>query len=230
MSWRYGRTVVPLVWLCAVGCRLPELRMRPERMAECERENVHLRAVNDRLAQQVKQARKEAEQASHGLARYKALNGEVEVEGSQARLQDAVTRALADTTAVVRMEGGRVVIRAREAFESGQSDLTAEGRALLARIGEVLAEHAAACDIAVAGHTDATQVRGGDATGAGTTNWELSAARALTAMRTLAERSGLDRARFHFRGYGEHHPIASNETAKGRAANRRVEIIVGPAR
>lgn len=56
-------------------------------------------------------------------------------------------------------------------------------------------------------------------------NWELSAARAATVVR-LFEEQGIEPLRMASIGYGQHHPIASNESVEGRARNRRVVIIV----
>lgn len=56
-------------------------------------------------------------------------------------------------------------------------------------------------------------------------NWELSAARAATVVR-LFEEEGIEPSRLASIGYGEHHPVASNDTLEGRARNRRVVIIV----
>lgn len=56
-------------------------------------------------------------------------------------------------------------------------------------------------------------------------NWELSAARAASVVH-LFTRAGVDPARLSAVGYGEYKPIASNETAKGRGKNRRVNIII----
>lgn len=57
------------------------------------------------------------------------------------------------------------------------------------------------------------------------TNWELSAARAATVVRLLSA-GGMDAARLAAVGYGEHRPIADNNTAEGRRANRRVVLLV----
>lgn len=57
------------------------------------------------------------------------------------------------------------------------------------------------------------------------TNWELSAARAATIVRMLAM-EGVKPTRLAAVGYGEFQPVASNETAQGRAKNRRVVLII----
>jgi OOP family OmpA-OmpF porin len=77
-------------------------------------------------------------------------------------------------------------------------------------------------DIAVDGHTDAI---GGDAY-----NQKLSERRAAAVASYLAAH-GVTASRLHTRGYGESHPVASNDTDEGRAQNRRVELnVVGDER
>ncbi|UBM23912.1 flagellar motor protein MotD [Pseudomonas sp. p1(2021b)] len=57
------------------------------------------------------------------------------------------------------------------------------------------------------------------------TNWELSSARAASIVRLLAM-NGVDPARMASVGYGEYQPVASNDTAEGRARNRRVVLVI----
>lgn len=57
------------------------------------------------------------------------------------------------------------------------------------------------------------------------TNWELSAARAASIVRML-NMDGVAAKRLAAVGYGEHHPVASNDSAEGRAKNRRVVLVV----
>ncbi|MHC6226614.1 flagellar motor protein MotD [Pseudomonas sp. X10] len=57
------------------------------------------------------------------------------------------------------------------------------------------------------------------------TNWELSSARAASIVRLLAM-DGVDPARMASVGYGEYQPVASNDTAEGRARNRRVVLVI----
>ena len=58
-------------------------------------------------------------------------------------------------------------------------------------------------------------------------NWELSVARAASAVRFLSE-SGVDSTRLSAVGYGEFNPIASNDTSEGKEQNRRVEVVLFP--
>jgi outer membrane protein OmpA-like peptidoglycan-associated protein len=65
-----------------------------------------------------------------------------------------------------------------------------------------------------------------DSTGSEETNRKLSAARAK-AVRDFLEEQGVSAARMTYGGYGSADPVASNDTAAGRAKNRRVEITLG---
>lgn len=72
-------------------------------------------------------------------------------------------------------------------------------------------------EVLVEGHTDTV--------GADDYNARLSAARARAVEEFLVQ-SGVEPARIETRGYGEHHPVASNANAGGRQLNRRVEVVI----
>ena len=71
----------------------------------------------------------------------------------------------------------------------------------------------------VYGHTDSS--------GDDNYNFDLSQRRALAVANYLSAQ-GVDSRRFAVTGFGETKPIASNATAAGKAANRRVEIQLSP--
>ena len=73
--------------------------------------------------------------------------------------------------------------------------------------------------VRVEGHTDDVPMRGGRFK----SNWELSAARAQSVVRILM-REGLDPRRIQVVGFADVRPREPNETAPGRAANRRIEL------
>jgi chemotaxis protein MotB len=75
--------------------------------------------------------------------------------------------------------------------------------------------------ISIEGHTDNIPI----STARFPSNWELSMSRAIAVLRHLIE-AGLPRTRLRAIGYADTKPLESNETAEGRAANRRVEILV----
>ncbi|QOR39169.1 OmpA family protein [Billgrantia diversa] len=104
-------------------------------------------------------------------------------------------------------------------FDSGQAILTGQGREVLSRLREVLATFEG--DISVEGHTDSIPI----ATARFPSNWELSSGRAIAVLRYLSE-LGLPAERLRAVGYAETRPLDSNETPEGRAANRRVELLL----
>lgn len=57
-------------------------------------------------------------------------------------------------------------------------------------------------------------------------NWELSTARATQIARLLIELDAVQPERLSAAGYAEFHPVDSNDTAQGRASNRRVDLVV----
>jgi chemotaxis protein MotB len=76
--------------------------------------------------------------------------------------------------------------------------------------------------IRVEGHTDNTPIH----TAQFPSNWELSTARATFLLQYLISKTAISPARLPAVGYGEHRPVASNDTAEGRAANRRVDLVI----
>jgi chemotaxis protein MotB len=104
-------------------------------------------------------------------------------------------------------------------FASGQASLSARSTALLGEISRLL-DLAARYPIDVEGNTDNVPIHGQYPS-----NWELSTARASTVVRFLVD-SGVPASRLTATGYADQRPIAGDETAGGRARNRRVEIVV----
>lgn len=124
----------------------------------------------------------------------------------------------------VRIVRGRMVVELAESilFDSGRSDLKLEGQTALTEVAGVLASIQGR-DFQTAGHTDNVPIKSHRFP----SNWELSTARAVTVARFLAEH-GVDPNRLSASGYAETQPVASNETAEGRAQNRRIEIVLMP--
>lgn len=107
-------------------------------------------------------------------------------------------------------------------FDSGQDRLKADGADALKRVGSVLKEFPEK-QVHVAGYTDNVAIKGA-LKKKFPSNKELSDARAENAAQAL--RDGGVTSNLSAAGRGEMNPVASNDTAEGRAKNRRVEIIV----
>lgn len=111
----------------------------------------------------------------------------------------------------------------RVLFDSGRADIKPEGQEVLRQIAAVL-DKVPNRQILVTGHTDNVPVQASRHLFA--TNWELSIARAAVAVRFLAEKAGVEPTRLGAVGYGEYRPVAPNDSAEGRAQNRRIAVVV----
>ncbi|WP_234023347.1 OmpA/MotB family protein [Sorangium cellulosum] len=146
-------------------------------------------------------------------------------EARAARMRDLMgqLKQQIDTGKVhVGLRAGQLVIEVPSdtLFDGARAELRPEGRAALDEIARVLR---AMPDqkFQVAGHTDndVKRMKGSRFT----SSWELSAARAAAVVKRLVER-GMSPRVLSAAGYGEFAPLGPNDTAAGRARNRRIEI------
>ncbi|MHB8551351.1 MAG: flagellar motor protein MotD [Acidiferrobacterales bacterium] len=112
-----------------------------------------------------------------------------------------------------------VEIKASVLYPSGSAKLQADAVPVLAKIAKVLREFPN--PIHVEGFTDNKPIH----TVAYPSNWELSAARAVSVVQ-LFMRAGVDPTRMAAIGFGKFRPVASNDTRMGRNRNRRVVLMI----
>lgn len=105
-------------------------------------------------------------------------------------------------------------------FNSGEATLSEAGRSVMSRLVPALAR-TPGYRVVVEGHTDNMPIQ----TERFPSNWELSTGRAASVVRHF-QGQGIDAARMRATGYADTRPIASNDTAQGRATNRHVEVIL----
>jgi chemotaxis protein MotB len=124
----------------------------------------------------------------------------------------------------VSIARGRMVINLPQdiLFESGSATLAPEGRRTLAEVGQVLSELTDRT-FQVEGHTDTVPI----STERFPSNWELSAARALSVVHLLVG-EGVASVNLSGAAYGEYQPVGDNDTPEGRRLNRRIEIVMLP--
>lgn len=136
-------------------------------------------------------------------------------------IREALQTAKLDSyvSAGIEGDGIRLNIPNSILFASGASDLAGGGRLVIRALGPILA--ATEFVVSVEGHTDNVPIQ----TPRYPSNWELSAQRAATVVRTLVE-SGMASSRLEAVGYGESRPLADNATEDGRAENRRVTLFL----
>jgi chemotaxis protein MotB len=122
----------------------------------------------------------------------------------------------------VRLEPRGLVISLLQSvlFASGQDQVSREALPALSQIAAVLRE--SKNKVALVGHADTIPIhnrRFGN-------NWELSTARSLNLLALLTTEYGIPESRLSIQSYGSNRPLDSNDTEAGRAANRRVEIVI----
>jgi chemotaxis protein MotB len=105
-------------------------------------------------------------------------------------------------------------------FAPGDDAIDPRAQQSLARIAEVLRE--IPNEVRLVGHADASPIHNRRFRN----NWELAVARSQTILEVLNRRYGISDERLSIASYGSRRPAAPNDTADGRATNRRVEFII----
>jgi chemotaxis protein MotB len=106
-------------------------------------------------------------------------------------------------------------------FDSGHAELKATGTPILTEVSHLLVTTRFSNAIAVEGNTDNVPISGGEFP----SNWELSSARANAVLEFFIHH-GVAQSRLTVVGFADQRPVAPNDTADGRALNRRVDVVV----
>ena len=124
----------------------------------------------------------------------------------------------------VKIVDGRMVVALATdvLFSSGSATLSADGKTAIGEVAQVLASIPDR-KYQVEGHTDDVPIK----TAQYPSNWELASGRALTVVKTMIE-AGVPADRISGASFGESKPAVKNDSPEGRAANRRIEIVVVP--
>jgi flagellar motor protein MotB len=158
------------------------------------------------------------------------LDAEQRQRQAEVARREALERALSGPLrdGRITLKDGRIGISGSVLFATGSDQLHPEGRTLLHTLARPLATYLAQRDevLMVSGFTDDLVVAKRGAVRF-EDNWELSAQRALTVVRTLMQ-EGLPPDAVFAAAFGPQQPVASNDTAAGRAQNRRVELSPTP--
>ncbi|WP_430466944.1 OmpA family protein [Winogradskyella ouciana] len=194
-----------------------------ELLAQLEAKEQALAAENERL----EKLKKELENRSKRVAELESVIAAK--DANMRALKDAISKALTNFEGkglTVEQRDGKVYISMENKllFQSGSWSVGTEGRKAVQQLGSVLAENP---DIAILieGHTDNVPYKG-NAQLSG--NWDLSTKRATAIVNILRENPSINPENLTAAGRGEYAPIASNDTAEGRAKNRRIEVILTP--
>lgn len=194
-----------------------------ELLAQLEAKEDALAAENARL----ERLKKELEDRSNRVAELESVIAAKDAAMTQ--LKNAISKALTDFEGkglTVEQRDGKVYVSMENKllFDSGSWAVGSEGQRAVQQLGGVLAVNP---DIAVLieGHTDNVPYQG---TGQLTGNWDLSTKRATAIVNILRENASINPENLTAAGRGEFAPIATNDSAEGKAKNRRIEVILTP--
>jgi chemotaxis protein MotB len=194
-----------------------------ELLAQLEAKEQALATENARL----KKLEKDLKTRSEQVAELESLIAAK--DAAMTALKNAISKALTDFEGkglTIEQRNGKVYVSMENKllFKSGSWAVGAQGRQAVQQLGKVLGDNP---DIAVLieGHTDNVPYKG-NAQLSG--NWDLSTKRATAIVNILRENKAINPENLTAAGRGEFAPIATNDTAEGKAKNRRIEVILTP--
>jgi len=146
----------------------------------------------------------------------------VELLPSLQRLNKQLEDEIDEGKVEVRLEPRGLVVSLRESafFPSGTDRLATDSEPILGKIADVI--RSLPNSIQLEGHTDSIPIHNSRFR----SNWELSCARGIALLDAMTEQFGLEKDRFSVVGRADTIPVAPNDTAEGRARNRRVDLII----
>lgn len=141
-------------------------------------------------------------------------------------LKKELHKQLKDTEVKLEMEKRGLVITLADniLFDSGKAKVKEDAYPTLDKIAATIKNKARDKDIGIEGHTDNVPIKHSG----WKSNRELSTARANEVYHYMVKKGRLEPSKLTTIGYGEFRPVASNNTKKDRAKNRRVEIVILP--
>ena len=142
------------------------------------------------------------------------------INKEEERLKLALANEIEQGYVEIKIEDRTIVVSIQErgSFASGSNKMIGDFVPVLQKMAATVGANPGAVN--VSGHTDSRPIR----TTQFRSNWELSASRAVTVVHALMQEGSIPKNRFRVEGFGDTRPVDSNDTAEGRARNRRVEV------
>jgi len=130
-----------------------------------------------------------------------------------------------DQDVEIKVEKGVVFISISDKmlFKSGKYEVNDRAMEVLGKVAQVL-NSKPEIEFLVEGHTDDVAFKNSCLVD----NWDLSVKRATSVVRILQTKFGIDPKRMTAGGRGQYIPLQGNDTAEGKAANRRTRIVILP--
>ena len=153
-------------------------------------------------------------------------NGKMDADAELQRIRQDLAKEIQAGKAEVMRDGAKIIIRLAEqgSFRSGNADLQPGFMTLLGQVSKTVG--ASTGRVFIEGHTDNVPVVFNERF---RSNWDLSGARAGAVADYMSSTGGLGSGRLSVSGFADTKPLDSNDTAAGRARNRRIEIIIDGA-
>ncbi|MFY8068669.1 MAG: OmpA family protein [Flavobacterium sp.] len=194
-------------------------------LAELEAKQKALTAEQDRL----NKLKKDLETSSKRLAELEKMMADK--DAAMKKLKETLTKSLKAFEGkglTVTEKDGKVYVSMENKllFESGSWTVGAEGKKAVDLVGKVLGDNPE-ISVLIEGHTDNDKITGSIGGGV-ENNWDLSTKRATAIVNILSANAKVKKENLTAAGRGEYAPLLSNETADGKAKNRRIEIILTP--
>lgn len=196
--------------------------------SDLERQQTDRAALEKRLAELVKdkaQLDSSVEEMQEAIAELARRKAEADKRIEEFRQLLGRFQKLIDAGKLeVKIVDGRMIVQLATdvLFKSGSAKLSKEGREAISEVTQILASIPGR-NFQIEGHTDNVPIRSKQYP----SNWELAAARAQSVLQTMLK-AGMPASRVSAASYGEHRPVASNDSKEERAANRRIEIVIVP--
>ncbi len=151
-----------------------------------------------------------------------------ELTKQQEELTKKLQSEIASGDVLIKTREGQLVVDLVDQilFDSGESELNEQGKAVLLKVGETLVKSKDKA-IWVGGHTDDVPISD-KLVAKFPSNWELSTARATNVVRFLQEQAKVPGERLVASGFSQFRPLAGNSTKTGRKKNRRIELALLP--
>lgn len=177
------------------------------------------------LARAANMTQQELEQEKKRLAQMRQLMDQQRqaIEGLRQKMTNALVNFRPEELSVT-VKNGKVYVSLQEnlLFPSGSAVVNPKGKEALGTLAQVLNQNPD-ITVLIEGHTDSIPIKGRYED-----NWALSTARATSIVRILTNTYNVEPTRVTASGRSKYEPVDSNETAEGRARNRRTEIILSP--
>ncbi|MCU0445441.1 MAG: OmpA family protein [Microscillaceae bacterium] len=199
----------------------------------------YLKSVNSNLMNNITEmtmlSKKEAQNLSTSLEKIKEKDLQIKTLNEAINRKDSMTIALVsslkravgteDKDIEINVEKGVVMVSISDKFlfKTGSYEISSRAGEVLKKVALVLQDRPD-FEVLIEGHTDNVPFKRGELLD----NWDLSVKRATALARNLVTQYKVAPERLIPAGRGAYVPLQSNDTAEGRAANRRTRVIIMP--